>query len=517
MEQKIRVRKGTFTFADGPRVKDRTGTYYYSDDYFLRHAVIMNPHLRTLSLIFCMTCFPSMEAQNYDRVYRNAEQFLTENGFSDFQVNPDYEKAPTKDTLAMLVAHKVLTDRDGEVSLVVVGLRGAGYGDEWASNLILEEKGPAAGFYDCMHYANAYLKEYLESLGEKLRPRVKYWISGYSRVAGVSNLLGAWIDKHARKYRTETGDIFVYTFEGPACASKDDRRPYPSIHNTVNPHDLVPRVAPDVWGFRRYGADDTVLPPIHSEEFEKKIGEVQERLAELNPDLHYEPREFVTTFRRKGAQIDEILKYRNLEGRKRPDEWWYHAKQDEYLGRFMDFIGKKIAHPEDGDDPTDRERRIRFVTTYQDAFSQLAKSYLGVSEEARAKLHVLLGKLIKEEFTLPRKIFLFIKLNQNTELSCRQVELYLVRIISRRLLKEPDFEVNKQQMREFFGAIERLVYFGVKCASYDMRRHRLSYFSTAIRNIEQIKMAHMPEVIFSWMMTLDSYYHKDMSEYLIGG
>ena len=515
MENRIKVKKGTFRFANGSLTKDLEGTYYYSDDYFRRHAVIMNPHLRTLSLIFCMTCFPSTEAKNYDRVYRNAQKFLEENGFADFRVNPDYDKAPTTKTLAVLAAHKVIEERGEKVSVIAVGLRGAGYGDEWASNLVIGGSGPAEGFNNCMHYANAFLEEYLKDLGGRLCPRVKYWITGYSRVAGVSNLLGAWIDKHAKDYRTETGDVFVYTFEGPAVASKEDRRPYPSIHNTVNPHDLVPRVAPDVWGFRRYGTDDTVLPPIHSEDFESKIGEVQSRLKELNPELHYEPREFETTFRKKGAQIERVLDYQTLEGRNRPDEWWYHTKQDEFLDRFMVFIGKKISHPEDGDDPTDAERRKRFVETYQEAFSQLAKSYLGVSEEDRGDLHEFLGKLLKEEFTLKRKVYLFIMLQRNNERSYRKVEQFIAQIIENRVLREPGLKVERHEIQEFFSAIERMMYFVIKCASYDMRRHRLSYFSTIIRNIGLIKMAHYPEVIFSWMMTLDTYYHKDMSEYLI--
>ncbi len=513
MKEEAKIKKGTFTFADGVLKEDRTSTYYYTDEYFRRNAAILNPHLRTMSFALCMACFPSTKAENYERVYRNAEALLTEIGFSDFTPNEDYKVYPTTETLGMLLAHKVIEDQGEEYSLIAMGLRGAGYGDEWASNLLLDEKGPATGFNECMHYADTFLCSYMEQLGDKLRNKVKYWITGYSRVAGVSNLLGAWIDRYAKAYRTETGNIFVYTFEGPAAASKEDRRPYPSIHNTINPHDIVPRLAPDAWGFKRYGVDDTVLPAIHSEEYEEKIGEVRERLHELNPTFHYDPLEFQPTFL-KGSRIENVMDYETLEGRRRPDEWWYHVKQDEFLDRFMDFIAKKISHPEDGYDPTDRERRERFVATYQDSFSSLAKTYLGGSEDERTEMVSVVKEIASKDLNKRRKLFLFIKLWQNREYNYHQVEQFINHLVKRRVTKESTLELDGTAVGDFLAAVERMLYYGIKCASYDMRRHRLSYITTIASNAAHLKMAHMPEVIMAWLQTYDSYYHKDMSKRL---
>ncbi|MBR2778940.1 MAG: hypothetical protein IKD85_02055 [Firmicutes bacterium] len=510
MRERPKIKRGTFVFADGPRKNDRTATYYYTDEYFRRNAAILNPHLRTMSFALCMACFPSMESEDYERVYRNAETLLVDDlGFSDFEANEDYKKKPAVNTLGMLLAHKVIQDRGEDYSLIVMGLRGAGYGDEWGSNLVLGETGSAQGFEKCMEYADAFLCSYLEKMEDKLCRRVKYWITGYSRVGGVSNLLGARIDRYAPAYRTETGNIFVYTFEAPAAASKEDRRPYPSIHNTVNPHDIVPKLAPSVWGFRRYGVDDTVFPDIHSEEFNKKIPEVLERLHELNPELVYDPSAFRTAYR-KGKQILPVAEVKEKHG-KHFDEWWYHAKQDEYLERFMDFIGKRISHPEDGDDPTDRERRLRFAKTYQSAFSAFARTYLGGTEKEREAMISVVMQIYKKDLPTRRLAYILFRLWQNTEMSCRRLENYLKGIIRKRIAENPATGLTAGRVNAFFDAVENLAYYVIKCCSYDVRRHKFSYVSTLLYNIKHIAMGHYPEVIMAWLQTMDSYYHDDMS------
>lgn len=496
--------KGKIRFADGALKNDRETEYFYTDEYFRRNAAIMNPHLRTMSFAFCMSCFPSTEAKNYDRVYRNAEKLLTDLGFTDFEANEDYKKKPTVHTLGILLAHKVIRENGRDVSLIAMGLRGAGYGDEWGSNLRLDESGPAVGFDDCMRYADTFLCQYLEKIENKLCRKVKYWITGFSRVGGVSNLLGARIDKYAPAYRTDTGNIFVYTFEAPAPASKDDRRPYPCIHNTVNPHDIVPKLAPGVWGFKRYGVDDTIFPDIHSEEFEEMIGEVRERVAALNPELHYDPTEFKPMYRK----LDKLFPVvKNASGGKKFDEWWYHAKQDEFLERFMVFIGKKISHPEDGDDPTDRERRKRFTQTYQDAFSALAKTFLGGTEEERRAMLDVVDKIRKEDMSKSRMAYVLLKLKQNTEKSCRELEEYLRDIIRKRIEATPATGLTGDKVSEFFEAVESLMYYVIKIASYDAARHRTSYISTLLYNGKRILLGHYPEVIMAWLQTMDSYYH----------
>ena len=513
MKPKANLIKGTIRFADGDLKQDRTVEYYYTDDYFKRSAAILNPHLRTMSYALCMACFPSTEAKNYDRVYRNAEKLLTDLGFTDFEPNEDYKKKPTVDTLGMLLAHKVIEENGEPYSLIAMGLRGAGYGDEWASNLLLDKKGSAVGFNDCMHYADEFLCRYMEKIEDKLCRKVKFWITGYSRVGGVSNLLGARIDRYARAYRTETGNIFVYTFEAPAPASKEDRRPYPSIHNTVNPHDIVPMLAPDVWGFKRYGVDDTVFPDIHSEEYEEKIQEVQKRLKAINPDLHYDPSEFRTMYleRRTGKAVP----YEPGDRSKHRDEWWYHAKQDEFLERFMVFIGKKISHAEDGDDPTDRERRERFVETYQSAFSAFAKTYLGGTDEEREAMLKLVDKIRKEDMTVFRLYSIYFKLWRNSDASNRRLEAQIQKIVRKRIADMPETGMDETSLANVFDAIGNLLYYVIKCLSYDTRRHGLSYASTLLSNAKRIITAHYPEVIMSWLQTLDSYYHKDMSERIL--
>ena len=499
------IQQGSFRFADGALVRDLESTYYYTDNYFRRSAEILDPHLRTMSCVLCMSCFPSTEALKYERVYRNAENLLRDIGFSDLQVNADYEIEPSIDTLGALVAHKTIIDGEDEVSIVAVGLRGANYGDEWAMNLIMGAEGPAEGFQAGMLRVKAFLDGYLEQVRDRLAQKVKFWITGFSRVAATANLLGAWIDRHAEEYHTSTGSIYVYTFETPSVAPVEDRRPYPSIHNTINPHDLVSLLAPVNWGFQRYGADDTCFPKIGSAAFLEKIDEVRERARRMNPEIDYDPRAFSPVFLR-GVHMIKVTDSIGRKEKRPAEEWLYTAALDAFLMRFMDFMSRNIAHPEDGQDPTPADRRNRFYKDYQKAFSELAASYLGPTEEVRAHMRMAIVDLVKKDIRPVRKLWILSHLWHSTERSFRVIEQYLSKAMERRIMAESALDVGQDELKAFFRAIEKVVYYFIKCASIDLRCHHFSYLSSLFLNLGQVKRSHMPEVIFAWLQAMDSYY-----------
>ena len=499
------IQHNTFRFADGQFEQDRESTYFYTDDYFRHPATVLDPHLRTMSCVFCLACFPSTEARNYERVYRNAESLLQEIGFSDLSVNADYKKEPARDTLGALVAHKIIRDGEEEVSLVVVGLRGANYGDEWVANLVMGKEGPAEGFQQGMLAVKAFLDGYLEQMQGRLAQKIKFWITGFSRVAATANLLGAWIGRHAEAYRTSAESIYVYTFETPTVASKEDRQSYPFIHNTINTHDLVTFMAPVSWGFQRYGADDTCLPNMESEAFRESIDAVRERARALNPDLEYDPLAFVPVFlsKRGIVRVNEPAAAGKLP---RAIAWLHTAKMDEFLERFMDFMSRQIVHPEDGPEPSDADRRNRYCSDYQSAFAELAASYLGPTEEVRGQMRTAIVDLVTKDISLLRKLWILMHFWHSTERSFRKIEQYLITAMEKRMRTKTALGMGQEELEAFFGAIEKVIYYFIKCASIDLRRHHFSYLPSLFLNLATFKFAHMPEVIFAWLQEMDSYY-----------
>ena len=49
--------------------------------------------------------------------------------------------------------------------------------------------------------------------------------------------------------------VFAYTFASPRVSTEGTKKGYENIINILNPGDFVTEVAPEAWGYRRYGRD----------------------------------------------------------------------------------------------------------------------------------------------------------------------------------------------------------------------------------------------------------------------
>ena len=90
---------------------DYIGQYCYKDSYFATDSTLYNPSLSTCSLSFAISCFGSNRngsTNDYSKRYRNAEEFLTQNGFTDFDTNIYYKQKPSTDSLGAVFAKKKL-------------------------------------------------------------------------------------------------------------------------------------------------------------------------------------------------------------------------------------------------------------------------------------------------------------------------------------------------------------------------------------------------------------------------
>lgn len=510
------VKKGTFRFADVQEEADHTTEFFYSDAYFKEPASELNPHLRTMSLEMAMAFFPSAETKGqYERQTENGQKLLRPLGFHGFACNRDYLRAPTDDSLGIACMYKEIQDKEGKFLLIATGFRGASYGSEWASNLVIGKKGTAEGFEEGRRKSRRFLLRYLQRLLQRYEKkgedsgklRIKYWISGYSRVAATANLLGADIDLHEELFHTRREDVFVYTFEAPRAAEKAlIRHPqyFSNIHNTVNPHDLVPRMAPAGWGFVRFGQDDTVIPRIRSQMYKDLIQDVQIRVRRLNRKIDYDANRFHAMFRFKSG-FDRIDAHWQDMRKGFFEEWWHHVAMDDYLDRFFDFMSREIA-PLDREPVAENYRRRSFVANYQNCFSQLAKFYLGISADERDKKRSVLLRLGDERLTFKWKVYLYSMLKIGTRGTRARAAHTFEEGLKRECMTDPNFMLSEQEADDLVRLMRPLVYYVTKCASRDVKDQEFAYLSTLIENLFTILTSHYPEVSLAWMQTLDSYY-----------
>lgn len=147
-----------------------------------------------------------------------------------------------------------------ERTILSVVIRGTnGTLAEWSSNF---DVGDAATFASTSEWTNyrhhkgfdvtanrlmAIMNSYINLHGLD-RSSITYWITGHSRGAAISNLIGAKLEREGSR-------AFTYTFAAPNTAriSQSEALNYRSIFNIVNTDDLVCYLPMEGWGYTRYG------------------------------------------------------------------------------------------------------------------------------------------------------------------------------------------------------------------------------------------------------------------------
>ena len=220
--------------------------YYYSDSYFKESSDKFNEHLRTFSLALTISFNPaySKKVVNY-----NIEKILNKLEFNNIEYSDlnDF----SKDTIGTAIATRTLNK---EYDLVVVVLRGAGYSNEWESNLDLGTSGNANGFDKASFVVLDRLDKYLSNHNIK---KYKLLVTGYSRSAAVASLVGVHINNDLDKYNINKDNLFVYAFESPRYADNDTV--YKNIHNVINKNDIVTLVYPEGMGMYHNGVEENIM------------------------------------------------------------------------------------------------------------------------------------------------------------------------------------------------------------------------------------------------------------------
>ena len=260
--------KNYYTFRHQQGHSDYNDYFYYEDSIFDQDSTTFNIPLATASISFAMASFASMSIEKYENKSDNAKDFFAKIGFTDFAINDWYKKKPEADSIGLVAAQKKI----GDYTVVAIGLRGANYTSEWASNITIgnREDGYHEGFVTAANNYIAFANDYFQT--KNITGNVKIWTAGYSRAGAVCNLASGILCDQLNQGQKPFGDsvnltrnhFYSYCFEAsqgaPSTRDVNDNiivrsEKFNNIFNLLNVNDPVPMVAMKELGFTRYGID----------------------------------------------------------------------------------------------------------------------------------------------------------------------------------------------------------------------------------------------------------------------
>jgi len=256
-------------------IEDAQIDVYFSNDFFVKNtAYTYNHDLAKASLALELSSgTPKKNANDSDddRQFsesdrrRNISNLYDNLGFKDVDYhNYDVSLSDNSDKVAYSFATKELYDG---CKLVAVVVRGSGYGAEWRSNFHVGTGSKHEGFNTAAEEVYSDLFSYLSSRGLSHNDNVKLWITGYSRGAAVANIVAGRINETGL---VNSRNMYAYTFATPngvKVAETGASNPvHDNIYNIILPYDFIPKVAPEIWGYGRYGQSNIVYTVNTSDE-----------------------------------------------------------------------------------------------------------------------------------------------------------------------------------------------------------------------------------------------------------
>ncbi|MBQ9909960.1 MAG: hypothetical protein IJM50_00395 [Lachnospiraceae bacterium] len=209
----------------------------YSDQFFTVSSSQLSLGLARASIGLAISAFRN----DSDPLENQYDTYLGAAGFS--RITPfGYDEPTSKSSLSGVIAMKKI----GGFTLIAAAPCGQGYGKEWGGNMYVGDGERHAGFDEGARILESKIDEFI--LENKLDGPLKLWVTGFSRAAAVGNLTAADMIASGR-----FEDVFAYLFGVP----RTTRNPvyYDGIFNICGKYDPVTQVAPESWGFERYGVD----------------------------------------------------------------------------------------------------------------------------------------------------------------------------------------------------------------------------------------------------------------------
>ena len=251
----------------GNKSTEAIDTFYYSDDLFKGDSRKYNSSLATFSCYTTGAALtserPDTKGEGYLSKSRNIRALLEDIGFTDIELSKAYtEPIYDEDSVAVACAHKKITDKGKDYTLLAIIPRSGSYDKEFGSIFKVSSGAKDTGdFYDFRQRVDplfSFTKEYIKK--HDISGDIKVWAVGFSGSAGIMNLSAAALldDPKAKlgdQVRMTPGNFYCYIFGSPkvASTSKDlDNSSYDYIHTVADENDFISQAPPSMQT-DRYG------------------------------------------------------------------------------------------------------------------------------------------------------------------------------------------------------------------------------------------------------------------------
>ena len=251
-------------------------TFYYSDELFKENSLKYSEQLATTTLDLAASSLATARESEYAKKHRNLISFLEDTGFTDFEANEDFMvESASPDSAATACAYKHIRDNGKDYTLLALVPRSGTFGAEFEYDFYIsgspEDHGDMHDFIARRDTILSFAKSYIKNHG--ITGDIKVWTTGFSRGAGIVNLVGAQLldDPEGSLGSSVTlrpEDLYCYTFgtPSPVDGSKDySNSRYDYIHNIFGNGDLIAKAPPVSFGLKRYGTVTELLIPENKE------------------------------------------------------------------------------------------------------------------------------------------------------------------------------------------------------------------------------------------------------------
>ena len=175
--------------------------------------------------------------------FSNNKEMFSKNGKKNGHSTPDDNNHGY-----FYIGNQVLYDDNGDehllIGLIISGYSSGGY--EWISNFNVGTDLYHEGFENAASEIKDKVYAYVKKQYKNTFKSVKYWITGHSRGAALTNIVALNLGTDAT--------VYAYGFATPRYLwSKEKLNGHKNIINVISPDDFVPQVAPEAWKFQRYG------------------------------------------------------------------------------------------------------------------------------------------------------------------------------------------------------------------------------------------------------------------------
>lgn len=434
---------------------------------------------------------------------------MNEINFEDIEINDDFKIKPTGDTVGVIIGRKNINGKN----LMVVSVRGVGYGAEWINNFTIGKEGHANGFENSANKVTDCIKNYQEKYQIN---DTKIWIMGYSRSSAIVDVVGTKVNENLELYHTTADDLYIYTFGTPNAVTLGSVK-YENIHNTINNEDFFTYIPGSSWGLGRSGVDDTIIPSKGSNEYNVLYPEFRKQLRLMDTERDYVEDNFKEKYLSLNLGEETPVVIKDVENTRTQSQ--FVKEFFEFLQNEEKFLNKGKLTREDYatnlepyiinllpvimDKTTDEQNEIinyfsiigaDIVSTLKDEISR------GEYENILSLLTFIGGEIeqLEETGVLEKVASIVINSIEKTE--------------KPNALTENEIETIKNSISpllKFLQPVVREDFLEGNEGSEGTESYMARRIASVVNNISLLIQPHLPEVTLAWMRAMDTYYTTD--------